>query len=47
VTEPGNDEDATPTTRDVARIIWRNTTGVFIMTADPSVIDELFLEYRF
>lgn len=47
VTEPGIDEDATPTTRDVARIIWRNTTGVFIMTADPSVIDELFLEYRF
>lgn len=32
-------------TREVAVITWRNSTAVFIMTADPSVIDDLFLEY--
>jgi hypothetical protein len=45
ITEEVEEEDATPITRDVARIVWRNATGVFIMTADPSVIDQLFLEF--
>lgn len=45
-TIPGK-EGAEPTevTREVAVITWRNATGVFIMTADPAVIDVLFLEY--
>ncbi|MCJ7826945.1 MAG: hypothetical protein MUP36_01710 [Demequinaceae bacterium] len=41
------DEGTEPTevTREIAIITWRNSTGVFIMTADPAVIDDLFLEY--
>lgn len=38
-------EEGAETTRDVAIIVWRNLTGVFIMTADPATIGDLFLEY--
>jgi len=42
----GDDGVETPgLTREVAIITWRNATAVFVMTADPSVIDDLFLEY--
>jgi len=37
--------EPTEVTREVVAITWRNTTGVFIMVADPAVIDDLFLEY--
>ena len=37
--------DSGGTTTRVAVITWRNATGVFIMTADPAAIDDLFLEY--
>lgn len=37
--------DPTEVTRHVAEVTWQNGTGVFIMTADPAVIDDLFLDY--
>ncbi|HEX7589405.1 MAG TPA: hypothetical protein VF362_00315, partial [Demequinaceae bacterium] len=37
--------DPTEVTRKVAVVTWQNGTGVFIMTADPAVIDDLFLGY--
>lgn len=45
ITEGANDDGTGGTTRQLAKIIWRNSTGVFVMTADPDVIDDLFLEY--
>ncbi len=37
--------ESTEVTTHVAVITWRNDTGVFIMTADPDAIDNLFIEY--
>jgi hypothetical protein len=37
--------DPTVVTHQVAVVTWQNGTGVFIMTADPAVIDDLFTEY--
>ncbi|MBN2177418.1 MAG: hypothetical protein JW722_07155 [Demequinaceae bacterium] len=45
VSEGGEGVDPVEVTEEIAAIVWRNTTAVFIMTADPSVIDLLFLEY--
>lgn len=36
---------ATDVTRQRAVITWQNGTGVFVMTADPAVIDGLFTAY--
>jgi hypothetical protein len=36
---------ATDVTRKVAIVTWQNGTAVFVMTADPAVIDGLFTEY--
>jgi hypothetical protein len=38
-------EEGSEITRDVTVIVWRNLTAVFIMTADPAQIGDLFLEY--
>jgi hypothetical protein len=48
VTESVADPDGgepTEVTRRVAMVTWQNGTAIFIMTADPAVIDDLFLEY--
>jgi hypothetical protein len=37
--------DAKEVTHEVAVVTWQNGTGVFVMTADPAVIDDLFLDY--
>ena len=37
--------DPTEVTHRVAVVTWQNGTGVFIMTADPAVIDDLFTSY--
>ena len=37
--------DPIETTRQVAEITWQNGTAVFVMTADPSVANDLYLEY--
>ena len=37
--------DPTQVTQRVAVVTWQNGTGVFIMTADPAAIDDLFTEY--
>jgi hypothetical protein len=37
--------DPTEVTRHVTVVTWQNGTGVFIMTADPAVIGDLFTEY--
>ncbi len=37
--------DAKEVTHQVAVVTWQNGTGVFVMTADPAVIDDLFTEY--
>ncbi len=39
--------DPTEVTHHVAVVTWQNGTAVFVMTADPAVIDDLFTEYRF
>ncbi len=48
VTETIDDPDGgdpTEITTTVAQVTWQNATGVFVMTADPAVIDDLFTEY--
>jgi hypothetical protein len=48
ITESIADPDGgepTEVTRTVAMVTWQNGTAIFIMTADPAVIDDLFLEY--
>ncbi len=45
VIEDPDGGDPTEVTTTVGVVTWQNETGVFIMTADPSVIDVLFLEY--
>jgi len=37
--------DPTEVTQHVAVVTWQNGTGVFVMTADPAVIGDLFTEY--
>ena len=44
IADPGGGEP-TEVTRRVAMVTWQNETAIFIMTADPAVIDDLFLEY--
>ena len=48
ITESIADPDGgepTEVTRTVAMVTWQNGTAIFIMTADPAVIDDLFLDY--
>lgn len=40
---PADEEGGAET--PVVVITWRNATAVFVMTGDPAVVDELFLEY--
>ncbi len=37
--------ETAPATPERAQIMWRNGTAVFIMVADPALIDDLFTEY--
>ena len=48
VTETTVDEETgeeTQTTYDVVEVLWRNSTGVFLMTGPRAVTDVLYLEY--